>query len=59
MLERGLSITEASADSGVKRDRLSKLLKNNRPVEIKTASKLAKYFGDDAIIIADAAQERK
>ena len=49
LIESGLPITAAARKAGINRELFQSLLKGDRAVTVKTAAKLRRHFGNDAI----------
>lgn len=54
LIEQGLTITAAARKAGIDRELFQSLLRSNRAVTVKTAAKLRRHFGADAITVAPA-----
>lgn len=53
LLESGKSTTEAAAELGISADLLNRLVKRNKIISLRTASRLRRAFGADAIRIIE------
>lgn len=49
LLNRGVSVARAARESGIAAGMLTSLLKRDRHVHYRTASRLRNYFGDKAV----------
>ena len=56
LLDRGLTATEAARAAGLSPDTFYPLIRSDRKVSLKTASKLRSAFGDDTIKFTEPAQ---
>lgn len=50
MMKRDLSVMSTASLTGISRDVISKLIRSNCAISLKTAKKLQEHFGDDVII---------
>lgn len=50
MMKRDLSVMTTASLTGISRDVISKLIRSNCAISLKTAKKLQEHFGDDVII---------
>lgn len=57
LLEQGLTIAEAAAQIGISQDLLGKLIREDKIISMKTASRLYQAFGADAVKIEQRAKE--
>lgn len=53
VIESGKSTTEAAAALGISADLLNRLIKCNKSISLRTASRLRRAFGADAIRIIE------
>ena len=49
LLNRGVSVAQAARESGIAAGMLTTMLHRDRRVHYRTASRLRKYFGDNAV----------
>lgn len=56
MIERGMSREDVARACNINVYRLSRIISADRPIHYKTAAKLVKAFGTDAVTITEPAQ---
>lgn len=56
MMKRDLSVMTTASLTGISRDVISKLIRSNCAISLKTAKKLQEHFGDDVIIFEKEAK---
>lgn len=56
MIERGMSRDDVAQACGIDVYRLSRIISADRPIHYKTAAKLVKALGADAVTITEPAQ---